>query len=125
MKWTDFAEAREGGLAGGTHVGCRHDWHDRGAPCSARGTGTCAAARAAREPAAGLVRPGSGTILDAIGSTPLIIVDGIWVKLEYLDPSGSDRGAHRQVMINGRSGKGCCDRVDTIVEASGGIPGTR
>jgi hypothetical protein len=47
--------------------------------------GARSAAREAREPAAGLVRPGGGTILDAIGNTPLIMVDGIWVKLEYLN----------------------------------------
>jgi uncharacterized membrane protein len=29
------------------------------------------------------------TVLDGIGNTPLIRVDGIWVKLEYLNPSGS------------------------------------
>ena len=29
----------------------------------------------------------SGTILDAIGNTPLIEVDGIWAKLEFLNPS--------------------------------------
>jgi hypothetical protein len=29
------------------------------------------------------------TILDVIGSTPLLDVDGIWLKLEYLNPSGS------------------------------------
>jgi hypothetical protein len=29
---------------------------------------------------------GGGTILDAIGDTPLVIVDGIWVKLEHLHP---------------------------------------
>ena len=40
------------------------------------------AADEARAPAAGLVRRGGGTILDAIGNTPLIMVDGIWVKLE-------------------------------------------
>ena len=28
-------------------------------------------------------------VLDAIGDTPLIRVEGIWVKLEYLNPSGS------------------------------------
>jgi hypothetical protein len=33
-------------------------------------------------------RPGA-TVLEAIGSTPLIQVDGIFVKLEYLNPSGS------------------------------------
>ena len=29
------------------------------------------------------------TILDAIGNTPLINIEGIWVKMEYLNPSGS------------------------------------
>ena len=68
-------------------------------------SGTCSAAYQAREPvagstacaawapAAGLVRRGGGTILDAIGNTPLVMVDGIWAKLEYLNPSGSSRRA--------------------------------
>ena len=62
----------------------------------ARG-GTGSAAHEAREPAAGsaagaagepagLVPPGGGTILDAIGDTPLVMVDGIWVKLEHRIP---------------------------------------
>ena len=29
------------------------------------------------------------TILDAIGNTPLLNIEGIWVKMEYLNPSGS------------------------------------
>jgi cysteine synthase A len=29
------------------------------------------------------------TVLDAIGSTPLIEVEGVFAKLEYLNPSGS------------------------------------
>src|SRR5260370_42684940 len=45
-----------------------------------------AAALGAREPAAGLVRPGGGTILAAIGNTPLTMVDGVRVKLEYPNP---------------------------------------
>ena len=51
-------------------------------------SGARSAAGGAREPAAGLFRPGGGTILDA-SNTPLVMVDGIWVKLEYLNPSGS------------------------------------
>ena len=27
-------------------------------------------------------------VLDAIGDTPLIRIDDIWVKLEFLNPSG-------------------------------------
>jgi hypothetical protein len=31
----------------------------------------------------GVAGAGGGTILDAIGDTPLVMVEGIWVKLEY------------------------------------------
>ncbi len=34
-------------------------------------------------PAAGALPKGGGTILDAIGNTPLVMVDGIWAKLEF------------------------------------------
>jgi len=40
----------------------------------------------------GVAGRGGGTILDAIGGTPLVMVDGVWVKLEYLNPSGSIKG---------------------------------
>ena len=33
--------------------------------------------------------PRTATILDAIGETPLVRIDDIWVKLEFLNPSGS------------------------------------
>ena len=61
----------------------------RPAAHEAREPAAGSAAGAAREPAIGLARGGGGTILDAIGDTPLVMVDGIWVKLEYLNPSGS------------------------------------
>ena len=32
---------------------------------------------------------GKETVLDAIGDTPLLRIEGVWVKLEYLNPSGS------------------------------------
>ena len=35
--------------------------------------------------------PRTATILDAIGDTPLIRIDDIWVKLEFLNPSGRSR----------------------------------
>ncbi len=38
---------------------------------------------------ADVARAWRGTILQAVGDTPLIQVDGIWAKLEYLNPSGS------------------------------------
>ena len=39
------------------------------------------------------------TILDAIGSTPLIQIDDIWVKLEFLNPSGSIKARIAKYMI--------------------------
>ena len=82
-----------------------------------------AAAHAARKPAGGLVRPGGGTILDAIGSTPLIMVDGIWVKLEYLNPSGSIKARIARYMIERAEREGLLRPGDTIVEASSGNTG--
>jgi cysteine synthase len=82
-----------------------------------------AAAHGAREPAGGPVRPGGGTILDAIGSTPLIMVDGIWVKLEYLNPSGSIKARIARYMIERAEREGLLRPGDTIVEASSGNTG--
>ena len=39
------------------------------------------------------------TILDVIGSTPLLDVDGIWLKLEYLNPSGSIKARMARYII--------------------------
>jgi hypothetical protein len=75
------------------------------------------------ERAAGLVRPGGGTILDAIGNTPLIMVDGIWVKLEYLNPSGSIKARIARYMIERAEREGLLRPGDTIVEASSGNTG--
>jgi cysteine synthase A len=95
-----------------------------GARFAARGgREPAAAAHGAREPAGGLVRPGGGTILDAIGSTPLIMVDGIWVKLEYLNPSGSIKARIARYMIERAEREGLLRPGDTIVEASSGNTG--
>ncbi|PZS39437.1 MAG: pyridoxal-5-phosphate-dependent protein subunit beta [Pseudonocardiales bacterium] len=81
------------------------------------------AAGAAREPAAGLLRRGGGTILDAIGNTPLVMVDGIWVKLEFLNPSGSIKARIAKYMIERAEREGLLQPGDTIVEASSGNTG--
>jgi cysteine synthase A len=81
------------------------------------------AAGAAREPAAGLFRPGGGTILDAIGNTPLVVVDGIWAKLEFLNPSGSIKARIAKYMIERAEREGLLAPGDTIVEASSGNTG--
>src|SRR5690242_19638937 len=80
------------------------------------------AAGAECEPAAGL-RPPGGTILDAIGNTPLVMVDGIWAKLEYLNPSGSIKARIAKYMIERAEREGLLAPGDTIVEASSGNTG--
>jgi cysteine synthase len=81
------------------------------------------AAGAVPEPAAGLLRRGGGTILDAIGNTPLVMVDGIWVKLEFLNPSGSIKARIAKYMIERAEREGLLRPGDTIVEASSGNTG--
>jgi cysteine synthase len=63
------------------------------------------------------------TILDAIGSTPLIQIDGIWIKLEFLNPSGSIKARIAKYMIERAEQEGLLKPGDTIVEASSGNTG--
>ncbi len=63
------------------------------------------------------------TILDAIGSTPLMQIDGIWVKLEFLNPSGSIKARIAKYMIERAEREGLLKPGDTIVEASSGNTG--
>src|SRR5579859_2042236 len=80
-------------------------------------------AGAVRQPDSGLLPPGGGTILDAIGNTPLVMVDGIWAKLEYLNPSGSIKARIAKYMIERAEREGLLRPGDTIVEASSGNTG--
>ncbi len=63
------------------------------------------------------------TVLDAIGSTPLIEVDGVWLKLEYLNPSGSIKARMARYIIERAEREGLIHPGDTIVEASSGNTG--
>ena len=63
------------------------------------------------------------TILDAIGNTPLINIEGIWVKMEYLNPSGSIKARIAKYMIEKAEQDGLLKPGDTIVEASSGNTG--
>ena len=63
------------------------------------------------------------TILDAIGDTPLIQIDGIWAKLEYLNPSGSIKARVAAYVIERAESEGLLHPGDTIVEASSGNTG--
>src|SRR5712692_1760168 len=86
-------------------------------------SGARSAAHGPREPATGVLPPGGGTILDAIGNTPLVMVDGIWVKLEFLNPSGSIKARIAKYMIERAEREGLLAPGDTIVEASSGNTG--
>jgi cysteine synthase A len=63
------------------------------------------------------------TILDAIGETPLIQIEGIWVKMEYLNPSGSIKARIAKFIIEKAEQEGLLRPGDTIVEASSGNTG--
>jgi cysteine synthase len=63
------------------------------------------------------------TVLDAIGDTPLVRIDDIWVKLEYLNPSGSIKARIARYMIERAEAEGLLHPGDTIVEASSGNTG--
>lgn len=65
----------------------------------------------------------SGSILDAIGNTPLLEVEGIYCKLEYLNPSGSIKARIAKYMIEKAEEEGELRPGDTIVEATSGNTG--
>lgn len=63
------------------------------------------------------------SILDAIGNTPLTRIDDVWVKLEFLNPSGSIKARIAKYMIERAEEEGLLQPGDTIVEASSGNTG--
>src|SRR5690554_6638447 len=65
----------------------------------------------------------SENILDAIGDTPLVEVDGIFAKLEFLNPSGSIKARIAKYMIERAEEDGLLKPGDTIVEATSGNTG--
>ena len=67
--------------------------------------------------------PRTATVLDAIGGTPLIRIDDIWVKLEFLNPSGSVKARIAKYMIERAEREGLLRPGDTVVEASSGNTG--
>jgi cysteine synthase len=65
----------------------------------------------------------SRDILDAIGDTPLVQVDGVWAKLEFLNPSGSVKARLAKYVIERAEREGLLRKGDIIVEASSGNTG--
>jgi cysteine synthase A len=65
----------------------------------------------------------AASVLDGIGNTPLVNVEGIWAKLEYLNPSGSIKARIAKYMVEKAEREGLLKPGDTIVEASSGNTG--
>ena len=65
----------------------------------------------------------STNILDAIGDTPLVELEGIYAKLEFLNPSGSIKARIAKYMIERAEYEGLLKPGDIIVEATSGNTG--
>lgn len=65
----------------------------------------------------------SSSILDAIGDTPMVEIEGIYCKLEFLNPSGSVKARIAKYMIERAEDEGLLRPGDTIVEATSGNTG--
>ena len=65
----------------------------------------------------------ASSVLDAIGDTPLLALEGLWLKLEYLNPSGSIKARMARYIIERAEREGLLGPGDTIVEASSGNTG--
>ncbi len=65
----------------------------------------------------------SESVLDAIGDTPMLEVEGIYCKLEYLNPSGSIKARIARYMVERAEREGLLEPGDTIVEATSGNTG--
>ena len=65
----------------------------------------------------------SKNILDTIGNTPLLNVEDVYCKLEYMNPSGSVKARIAKYMIERAEDEGLLKHGDTIVEATSGNTG--
>ena len=60
----------------------------------------------------------SANILDAVGDTPLLEIDGVFAKCEFLNPSGSIKARIAKYIIERAEETGAIKPGDTIVEAA-------
>jgi len=65
----------------------------------------------------------SGTYLESIGNTPLIVADGIYVKLECANPGGSVKDRIASFMLVEAQRRGDLKPGDTVVETTSGNTG--
>ena len=63
------------------------------------------------------------TLLDAIGNTPIIKLNGIYIKLEQLNPSGSVKDRIAKYIIEKAERTGKLKRGYSVVEATSGNTG--
>ncbi len=63
------------------------------------------------------------SLLDMVGNTPMMSMDGIHVKLEYLNPSGSIKDRMAKYIVEQAEKKGLLKKGYTIVEATSGNTG--
>ena len=67
--------------------------------------------------------PIANDVLTTIGNTPLIHIDGVYCKLEYMNPSGSIKDRAAFSVVHEAETSGLLSPGDTIVEASSGNTG--
>ena len=65
----------------------------------------------------------SNSVLDAIGDTPMLEIDGVFAKLEFMNPSGSIKARIAWYMVEKAEQQGLLKPGDTIVEATSGNTG--
>jgi cysteine synthase len=65
----------------------------------------------------------SNSILDAIGDTPMLEIEGVYCKCEFLNPSGSIKARIAKYMVEKAEEEGLLAKGDTIVEATSGNTG--
>jgi cysteine synthase len=65
----------------------------------------------------------SSSILDAVGDTPLLKIEGIYCKCEFLNPSGSIKARIAKYIVERAEEEGLIAPGDTIVEATTGNMG--
>ena len=63
------------------------------------------------------------SLLSRVGGTPLVPLEGIWCKLEFLNPSGSVKARLAHSLIERAEADGRLQPGDTIVEATSGNTG--
>lgn len=63
------------------------------------------------------------TLLDSIGNTPLMKLSGVYVKLEYLNPSGSVKDRIAKYIIEKAEKTGKLKNGYTVIEATSGNTG--